>query len=65
MLSTEVKYMAICHAMQKGLYMRMLQMEMGVNPGESGTLLLVDQVGEESGVPQAQQAHCEAIPLYS
>ena len=34
--------MAICHAMQEGLYLRMLQTEMGVNPGESGTLLLVD-----------------------
>ena len=34
--------MAICHAMQEGLYLRMLQMEMGVNPVEGGTLLLVD-----------------------
>ena len=40
--STEAEYMAICHAMQEGLYLRMLQMEMEVNPGESGTLLLVD-----------------------
>ena len=40
--STEAEYMAICHAMQEGLYLRMLQMEMGINPGESGTLLLVD-----------------------
>ena len=40
--NTEAENMAICHAMQEGLYLTMLQHEMGVNPGESGTLLLVD-----------------------
>ena len=40
--STEAEYMAICHAMQEGLYLRMLQQEMGANPESGGTLLLVD-----------------------
>ena len=40
--STEAEYMAICHAMQEGLYLRMLQQEMGANPENGGTLLLVD-----------------------
>ena len=34
--------MAICRAMQEGLYLRMLQQKMGVNPEESGKFLLVD-----------------------
>ena len=34
--------MAISHAMQEGLYLRMLQEEMGIFSGESGTPLLVD-----------------------
>ena len=34
--------MAIGHAMQEGLYLRMLQEEMGVKPEEGGTLILVD-----------------------
>ena len=34
--------MAICHAMQEGLYLRMLQQEMGANPEKGGTLLLID-----------------------
>ena len=38
----EAEYMAICHAMQEGPYLRMLQSEMGVDLGEEGTLLLVD-----------------------
>ena len=40
--STEAEYMAICYAMQEGLYLTMLQSEMGVKPEEGGTLLLVD-----------------------
>ena len=36
--STAAEYMVICHAMQKGLYLRMLQSEMGVNPQKGGTL---------------------------
>ena len=40
--STEAEYMAICHAMQEGLYLTMLQMEMGIDQREGGTLLLVD-----------------------
>ena len=39
---TEAEYMAICHAMQEGMYLRMLKYKMGVNPQEGGTLLLVD-----------------------
>ena len=40
--STEAEYMAICHAMQEGLYLTMLQAEMGIDRKEGGTLLLVD-----------------------
>ena len=40
--STEAEYMAICHAMQEGMYLRMMQQEMGVNLEDGGTLLLVD-----------------------
>ena len=40
--STEAEYMAICHAMQEGLYLRMLQQEMGVNPEEGGTLSIIN-----------------------
>ena len=34
--------LAISHAMQEELYMRMLQMEMGFDPEEGGTPLSVD-----------------------
>lgn len=34
--------MAICHAMQEGLYLTLLQTEMGIAQEEGGTLLLVD-----------------------
>ena len=40
--STEAEYMAISHAMQEGLYLTMLQTEMGIQKEEGGTLLLVD-----------------------
>ena len=40
--STEAEYMAISHALQEGLYLRMLQVEMGVEPDMGGTLLLLD-----------------------
>ena len=40
--STEVEYMAISHALQEGLYLRMLQVVMGVEPDMGGTLLLLD-----------------------
>ena len=40
--SAEAEYMAICHAMQEGLNMRMLQKEMGAKTKNGGTLLLVD-----------------------
>ena len=40
--STEAEYMAISFALQEGLYLRMLQEEMGVYSEESGTVLLVD-----------------------
>ena len=42
--STEAENMAICHAMHEGLYLRILQQEMGFNPGGSGTFLLVDKL---------------------
>ena len=37
--STEAEYMAICHAMQEGLYLGMLQQEMGANPESGGQLV--------------------------
>ena len=40
--STKAEYMAISYALQEGLYLRMLQEEMGVYPEKSGNLLLVD-----------------------
>lgn len=40
--STEAEYMAISRAMQKGLYLRMLQQEMGVDLEERATTLLDD-----------------------
>ena len=40
--STESEYMAIGHAIQEGLNLKMLQKEMGIDEEEDGTLLLVD-----------------------
>ena len=40
--STDAEYMANSYAIQEGLYLRMLQEEMGVYPEKSGNLLLVD-----------------------
>ena len=34
--------MAMGHAVQEGLYLQMLQLEMGIEPEEGGTLLLLD-----------------------
>ena len=36
--STEAKYMAMGHAIQEGLYLQMLQLEMGIEPKEGGTI---------------------------
>ena len=40
--STEGEYMAMGHALQEGLYQQMLQLGMGIEPEEGGTLLLLD-----------------------
>ena len=40
--STETEYMTMGHAIQEGLYLQMLQLEMGIEPEEGGTLLLLD-----------------------
>ena len=40
--SIEVEYMALTHAAQEGLYLQQLQMEMGVDRGGLGVLLLHD-----------------------
>ena len=40
--STEVECMAMGHAVQAGLYLHMLQLEMGIEAEEGGTLLLLD-----------------------
>ena len=40
--NTEAEYMAISHALQEGLYLRMLRVEIGVEPDMCGTLLLFD-----------------------
>ena len=40
--NTEAEYMAMGHAVQEGLYLQMLQLEMGIEPEEGGTLLLLD-----------------------
>ena len=40
--TTEGEYMAISHALQEGLYLRMLEVEMGVEPDMGGTMLLLD-----------------------
>ena len=40
--STEAEYMAMGHAVQEGLYLQMLQLEMGIKPEEGGALLLLD-----------------------
>ena len=40
--STEAEYMAMGHAIQEGLYLQMLQLEMGIELEEGGTLLLLD-----------------------
>ena len=42
--NTEIEYMAISHALQVELYLRMLQKETRINPKEGGTLLLVDNL---------------------
>ena len=42
--STEVEFMAISHAMQVEMYLRMLQREMRINSKEGGTLMLVDNL---------------------
>ena len=39
---TEAKYMAMTSAMQEGLYLQMMQRELGIEPEEGGTLLLLD-----------------------
>ena len=40
--STESEYMEIGHAIQEGLYLQMLQTEMGIDAQEGGILLPVD-----------------------
>ena len=40
--STEAEYMAMGHAVQEGLYLQMLQLEMGIEIEEGVTLLLLD-----------------------
>ena len=40
--NTKAEYMTISHAMHIVLYLRMLQKEMGIDPNESGALLLED-----------------------
>ena len=40
--SIEGQYMAMGHAIQEGLYLQMLQLEMGNEPEVGGTLLLLD-----------------------
>ena len=40
--STEAEYIAMGHAVQEGLYLQMLQIEMGIGTEEGGTLLLMD-----------------------
>ena len=40
--STEAEYMAMGHAVQEGLYLQMVQLGMGIEPKEGGTLLLLD-----------------------
>ena len=40
--STEAEYMAMGHAVHEGLYLQMPQLEMGIEPEEGGTLLLLD-----------------------
>ena len=40
--STEAEYMAITSAVQEGLYLQMMQRELGIEPKEGGTLLLLD-----------------------
>ena len=40
--STETEYMAMTSAVQEGLYLQMMQRELGIEPEEGGTLLLLD-----------------------
>ena len=40
--STEAEYMAMGHAVQEGLYLQMLRLEMGIEPEEGGRVLLLD-----------------------
>ena len=51
--STKAEYVAICHAMQEGLYLTMLQTDMGIKQEEGGNAFacrqsFVDQACEES-----------------
>ena len=39
---TKAEYMAMGHAVQEGLYLQMLKLDMGIEPEEGGTLLLLD-----------------------
>ena len=40
--NTEAEYMAMGHAVQEGLYLQMLQIDMGIGAKEGGTLPLLD-----------------------
>ena len=40
--STEAEYMAMGHTVQEGLYLQMLELEMGIESEKGGTLLLLD-----------------------
>ena len=67
--STEAEYMAMGHAVQEGLYLQMLQLEMGIEPEEGRNTAAarqpVDhQAGEEPRVPQEEQAHCNQVSFH-
>ena len=40
--STEAEYMAMTSVVQEGMYLQMMQRELGIEPEEGGTLLLLD-----------------------
>ena len=58
--NTEAEYMTMGHAVQEGLYLQMLQIEMGIGVEEGGTLLLLD---DQSAIKlpcfsQEEQTYC-------
>ena len=57
--STKAKCMAMGHAIQEGLYLQMLQLEMGIEPEGGGTLLLLDN--QSAVKPLVKPSSSEAL----